>query len=602
LILLIFLIGQKLARYLHKCEWTHVTSFDEWVNNVQFGLSAAVSFPGFELAGDIKSDTGSINSGQLSEGGTGFEALLAALVAGNGNQKTELNIEELKLEGVTPETQEIIDALAGMAEALVPLANAFDNLQIPTSEQLDQARNALGKLVESINAHPNRPELTMKGPIGAFAAQLSQLRQAGIDAGKEGASDFAKVGNLMERLDKILSQMAGSAPQAQQNVGEKASLNIHQMIDRLNNLAEKLPTLPAQFEAQLKAQQPFGNSIVQAQTNQQPATANPFGNADAALEQKAGAQLGAPTIGAQANSTETAKLGIPNAQQPNQAPTANAQQQTATAATAAPEGAEPDILAQLANLGQQQNAEVKKIDRSLAPTASFADAVAAENAETSTPRMTFAQVTREAHLQTANAYPATQKAALTATATAPLPSDLDSVETGTEKLLAQHKIETFQQQTNHIEAAKAQAGQRQVNIPGVAFEIVRQFRAGMQRFEVRLDPPEMGRIDVRMEMEGNNVTARLVVERAETLDLLQRDARALERALQQAGLNAERANLQFSLKQDGQNSSPNFENQGRNDDSTKSANGDQQAEDETQLGTTTTYRGTAGPGGINMWA
>lgn len=602
MILLIFLIDQKLARYLHKCEWTHVTSFDEWVKNVQFGLSAAVSFPGFELAGDIKSDTGSINSGQLSEGGTGFEALLAALVAGNGNQKTELNIEELKLEGVTPETQEIIDALAGMAEALAPLANAFDNLQIPTSEQLDQARNALGKLVESINAHPNRPELTMKGPIGAFAAQLSQLRQAGIDAGKEGASDFAKVGNLMERLDKILSQMAGSAPQAQQNVREKASLNIHQMIDRLNNLAEKLPTLPAQFEAQLKAQQPFGNSIVQAQTNQQPATANPFGNADVALEQKAGALPGAPTIGAQATSSETAKLGTPNAQQPNQAQTANAQQQTATAATAASEGAEPDILAQLANLGQQQSADVKKIDRSLAPTASFADAVAAENAETSTPRMTFAQVTREAHLQTANAYPASQKAALTATATAPLPSDLDSVETGTEKLLAQHKIETFQQQTNHIEAAKAQAGQRQVNIPGVAFEIVRQFRAGMQRFEVRLDPPEMGRIDVRMEMEGNNVTARLVVERAETLDLLQRDARALERALQQAGLNAERANLQFSLKQDGQNSSPNFENQGRNDDSTKSANGDQQAVDETQLGTTTTYRGTAGPGGLNMWA
>ncbi|MFB9138373.1 flagellar hook-length control protein FliK [Maritalea porphyrae] len=563
---------------------------------MQFGLSAAVSFPGFELAGDIKSDTGSINSGQPGEGSTGFEALLAALVAGNGNQKTELNIEELKLEGVTPETQEIIDALAGMAEALVPLANAFDNLQIPTSEQLDQARNALGKLVESINAHPNRPELTMKGPIGAFAAQLSQLRQAGIDAGKEGASDFAKVGNLMERLDKILSQMAGTAPQAQQNIGEKASLNIHQMIDRLNNLAEKLPTLPAQFEAQLKAQQPFGNSIVQAQTNQQPATANPFGNADLALEQKAGTQPGAQTQGALANGSETAKPGSPNAQQPNP------QQQTAAATAAAPEGAEPDILAQLANLGQQQSAEAKKIDRSFAPSGSFADAAAAENADTSTPRMTFAQVTREAHLQTANAYPATQKATLTATATAPLPSDLDSVETGTEKLLAQHKIETFQQQTNHIEAAKAQAGQRQVNIPGVAFEIVRQFRAGMQRFEVRLDPPEMGRIDVRMEVEGNNVTARMVVERAETLDLLQRDARALERALQQAGLNAERANLQFSLKQDGQNSSPNFENGGRDNDGSKTANSDQQLEDETQLGTTTTYRGTAGPGGLNMWA
>ncbi len=397
------------------------------------------------------------------------------------------------------------------------------------------------------------------------------------------------------------------------------------MIDRLNNLADKLPTLPAQFEAQLKAQQPFGNSIaqaqqpfgnsiVQAQTNQQPTTAaNPFGDVEVAVEQKAGTQFGNQNLGTQTTSPEPAKLGNTPAQHINQADpkiaqTTTVQQQSSTAATptvaqsTAPDGAEPDILAQLANLGQQQSTEAKKIDRALAPSNSFADAAAAENSESSTPRMNFAQVTREAHLQTANAYPATQKAALTATATAPLPSDLDSVETGTEKLLAQHKIDTFQQQTNHIEAAKSQTGQRQVNIPGVAFEIVRQFRAGMQRFEVRLDPPEMGRIDVRMEMEGNNVTARMVVERAETLDLLQRDARVLERALQQAGLNAERANLQFSLKQDGQNSSPNFENQGRDNDGSRTANGDQQAEDETQLGTTTTYRGTAGPGGLNMWA
>ena len=46
---------------------------------------------------------------------------------------------------------------------------------------------------------------------------------------------------------------------------------------------------------------------------------------------------------------------------------------------------------------------------------------------------------------------------------------------------------------------------------------------------------------------GGNVTSRLTVERAETLDLLRRDAPQLERALQHAGLNTE-GGLQFSLR------------------------------------------------------
>ena len=43
------------------------------------------------------------------------------------------------------------------------------------------------------------------------------------------------------------------------------------------------------------------------------------------------------------------------------------------------------------------------------------------------------------------------------------------------------------------------------------------------------------------------MTSRLIVERAETLDLLRRDAPQLERALQHAGLNTE-GGLQFSLR------------------------------------------------------
>ena len=79
--------------------------------------------------------------------------------------------------------------------------------------------------------------------------------------------------------------------------------------------------------------------------------------------------------------------------------------------------------------------------------------------------------------------------------------------------------------------------------------MARNLQKGMSRFEIRLDPPEMGRIDVRMEIrKDGQVVAHMSVERPETLDLLQRDARALQQALTNAGLQADGDSLNFSLK------------------------------------------------------
>jgi len=95
-----------------------------------------------------------------------------------------------------------------------------------------------------------------------------------------------------------------------------------------------------------------------------------------------------------------------------------------------------------------------------------------------------------------------------------------------------------------------QTSQQQLNLPQLAFEIVRQVSEGNTRFQIRLDPPELGRIDVKLDIDaGGRINARLTVEKAETLDLMQRDQRALERALQQAGLDGNKTNLEFSLRQ-----------------------------------------------------
>lgn len=79
--------------------------------------------------------------------------------------------------------------------------------------------------------------------------------------------------------------------------------------------------------------------------------------------------------------------------------------------------------------------------------------------------------------------------------------------------------------------------------------IALQTKNGRSRFAIRLDPPELGRIDVRLDIDNrSNVMLRLVTERPETLDLLRRDAAHIERALQDAGLKTGEQTLQFSLQ------------------------------------------------------
>ena len=74
-------------------------------------------------------------------------------------------------------------------------------------------------------------------------------------------------------------------------------------------------------------------------------------------------------------------------------------------------------------------------------------------------------------------------------------------------------------------------------------------QAGKNHFEIRLDPPELGRIEVRLDVDRDgHVTTRLIADRSDTLDLLRRDASGLERALQDAGLKTADNGLQFSLR------------------------------------------------------
>jgi chemotaxis protein MotD len=102
-----------------------------------------------------------------------------------------------------------------------------------------------------------------------------------------------------------------------------------------------------------------------------------------------------------------------------------------------------------------------------------------------------------------------------------------------------------------------------VPVSGLAVEITSKARDGKNSFDIRLDPPELGRIHVHLDVDRNGeITSHVIADRPDTLDLLRRDSSSLERALQDAGLKTANNGLQYSLRD---------QSFGRNDQPTQTA-------------------------------
>lgn len=107
-------------------------------------------------------------------------------------------------------------------------------------------------------------------------------------------------------------------------------------------------------------------------------------------------------------------------------------------------------------------------------------------------------------------------------------------------------------QAANVIATSASAGQAHPATGMVAAQITRfAANGGDQTMNIRLDPPELGNVSVRLQIaKDKSVKAHLTIEKAETYMMLQRDAQALERALQQAGLEPGAEGVTFELAQD----------------------------------------------------
>jgi hypothetical protein len=120
-------------------------------------------------------------------------------------------------------------------------------------------------------------------------------------------------------------------------------------------------------------------------------------------------------------------------------------------------------------------------------------------------------------------------------------------------------MKTAQQATNPLLSAQPALAQSHPATHMVAMSMVKFSAKGLQgedihNYRLQLDPPEMGRLDIQLEMieQTGQMKAVISAEKPETLGMLQRDMHVLLKAMQDAGFeNMSQQDFTFNLSQDG---------------------------------------------------
>ena len=297
-------------------------------------------------------------------------------------------------------------------------------------------------------------------------------------------------------------------------------------------------------------------------------------NSDAATTATAAAAADASAVATANTAAATAKIAVqaaasgavatPAKQQATQTNATTATDAALTAAVAATVPVAPKTtLLKAPGAAQPKTAASGASDTNsgtLDPSAAATTAGAAQSNLAQQPTVAAKQEAGNGIIDTAKAdasagSSSTSAANVTAHDRSPVPAPghapTDSSDTGAQA------TGTFQPQLPSGTATAAPVGPLSVtaatNAPvplsGLALEIAVSAKSGKSRFEIRLDPADLGRIDVRVDVDRHGqVTSHLTVEKPETLSMLRQDAPQLQRALDDAGLKTGDGGLQFSLR------------------------------------------------------
>lgn len=261
-----------------------------------------------------------------------------------------------------------------------------------------------------------------------------------------------------------------------------------------------------------------------------------------------------PEAGARVIESQAAPVG-------DAAPFAAAAAATAEddAAKAAPEG-QTALRGASATAATKGEPTVRAASPMLA--APQADGALAEQSE-STPEAEPAATTREPRLGLEN-QPAADRAAVAPAATAAAAPNVNAPTAqpaglGAETLAAQAAGPASQPAP--VEAAsQAQGAERMAPAtPAATAESARaaqpviaalRGREGAQTIELRLDPPELGRVEIDISFDGDRVVVALRADREDALDLLRRHGQEFMRELRQSGLDV--SDMSFERREQGE--------------------------------------------------
>lgn len=114
-----------------------------------------------------------------------------------------------------------------------------------------------------------------------------------------------------------------------------------------------------------------------------------------------------------------------------------------------------------------------------------------------------------------------------------------------------------------VNTAKAEAKAADVSFKdvykGLSKEAVEQVKVnitksavkGVDTIDVRLKPEELGHIEIKMHIKDGKMQAHIISSRPETLEVLQKEAQALEKAFNDAGFQTDEGSLSFSFREGG---------------------------------------------------
>ena len=139
----------------------------------------------------------------------------------------------------------------------------------------------------------------------------------------------------------------------------------------------------------------------------------------------------------------------------------------------------------------------------------------------------------------------------------------------------------------------------------VFVQLTKAVQNGQNKITVQLRPEELGRVEVKLDIAGDGrVKAMVMADKPETLDLLQKDSRVLERALQEAGLKTDNNSLSFNLQgREGNGHAHLSANAGANSNDQNHA--EQETQDDeaiTEVEVSATAIGTTPEGAVNVLA